>query len=110
MGAIVLLAAAAVAVTVARAQQPPEQERPTFRTGANMVRVDATVTDRRGNPVATLTADDFVVFETASRSASSPSNSSAPRGVRPPAMRSRLRSARRNTPPLKPRGTTHGSS
>ncbi|HEX9093729.1 MAG TPA: VWA domain-containing protein, partial [Coriobacteriia bacterium] len=61
MRAIALLAA--VAATVAQVQQSPEQERPTFRTGANLVRVDATVIDRRGNPVTSLTADDFAVFE-----------------------------------------------
>lgn len=63
MRAIVVLAAAAVTIALARAQEPPEQQRPTFRTGANLVRVDATVIDRRGNPVTHLTADDFVVFE-----------------------------------------------
>jgi VWFA-related protein len=62
MRATVILAAA-VAVTLAHAQQDPEQQRPTFRTGANLVRVDATVIDRRGNPVTSLTADDFAVFE-----------------------------------------------
>ncbi len=63
MRRIVVLAAAAATIAVAHAQQSPEQQRPTFRTGANIVRVDATVVDRHGNPVPTLTADDFVVFE-----------------------------------------------
>jgi VWFA-related protein len=44
----------------AESQQPP---RPTFRTGTNVVRVDATVLDRRGDPVTSLVADDFEVEE-----------------------------------------------
>ncbi len=42
--------------------QPPDQQ-PTFRTGINFVRVDATVTDRQGNPIPDLTAADFDVLE-----------------------------------------------
>jgi VWFA-related protein len=41
------------------AQQPP----PPFRSGTNVIRVDATVIDRAGRPVASLTADDFEVRE-----------------------------------------------
>ena len=63
MRAMVVLAAAAATIAVARAQESPDRQRPTFRTGANIVRVDATIVDRRGNPVTDLTADDFVVFE-----------------------------------------------
>ena len=44
------------------AQQPPPQP-PTFRAEANLVRVDVTVVDRHGEPVTTLTADDFAVEE-----------------------------------------------
>ena len=48
-------------------QQPPPanqgQQPPVFRGGANLVRVDATVTDKRGNPVPDLTKDDFDVRE-----------------------------------------------
>ena len=36
---------------------------PTFRADVNFVRVDVIVTDRNGEPVADLTADDFQVFE-----------------------------------------------
>ena len=36
---------------------------PTFRTEANLVRVDVTVVDRHGEPIATLAADDFAVEE-----------------------------------------------
>lgn len=45
----------------AAAPQPGDQ--PTFRAGVNFVRVDAIVTDRQGNPVTDLTADDFEVIE-----------------------------------------------
>lgn len=45
------------------AQPPPDQQRPTFRAGANLVRVDVTVIDRHGNPVTDLGKDDFEVRE-----------------------------------------------
>jgi VWFA-related protein len=44
------------------AQQPPQQP-PVFRTGTNQVRVDVSVTDRKGDPVRDLTKDDFDVRE-----------------------------------------------
>jgi VWFA-related protein len=56
----VLLAAGMVAAGLL-AQQPPQQ--PTFRTRAELVRVDVTVLDRSGKPLPNLTADDFTVFE-----------------------------------------------
>ena len=46
----------------ALAAQPPPQP-PTFRAEANLVRVDVTVVDRHGEPMSTLTADDFAVEE-----------------------------------------------
>ena len=58
---IVLIAAAASAQEPA--QQTEQQPRPTFRTGTNVVRVDVTVTDPRGEPVRTLNAEDFELFE-----------------------------------------------
>ena len=42
-------------------QAAPQQ--PTFRAGINFVRVDAIVTDGRGNPVADLKPTDFEVTE-----------------------------------------------
>ena len=39
------------------------QPQPTFRAGINFVRVDAIVTDSKGNPVLDLTPTDFVVTE-----------------------------------------------
>jgi VWFA-related protein len=65
MTARVLAAALLIAVAGAAAQQqpPPPQQPPTFRTGAELVRVDATVLDRNGRPVSTLTAEDFVIEE-----------------------------------------------
>jgi VWFA-related protein len=43
----------------ARQQQPPAP----FRSGTNIIRVDATVIDRSGRPATGLTADDFEVKE-----------------------------------------------
>lgn len=66
------LTACLVALTLAygAAQQPdpstpqPQQPRPpTIRTGTNIVRVDVTVLNRRGEPVTDLTRDDFEVEE-----------------------------------------------
>jgi VWFA-related protein len=51
----------AAAIAAAVAAQNPQQ--PIFRTGANLVRVDVTVIDRLGNPVNSLTADDFELVE-----------------------------------------------
>jgi VWFA-related protein len=43
---------------------PPQQTPPQpFRTGTNLVRVDATVIDRHGEPVTSLTAEDFEIDE-----------------------------------------------
>ena len=41
--------------------QTPQQ--PTFRVRVDAVEIDASVTDARGNPVTTLTADDFEILE-----------------------------------------------
>jgi VWFA-related protein len=45
------------------APETPQGQQPTFRTGINFVRVDAIVTDGKGNPVPDLTANDFEVLE-----------------------------------------------
>ncbi|MDP2053813.1 MAG: VWA domain-containing protein [Acidobacteriota bacterium] len=47
------------------AQTPaaPDGGQPVFRTGINFIRVDATVTDRQGNPVDDLTLEDFEISE-----------------------------------------------
>ena len=47
----------------AAAVQAPQEQRPIFRGGANVVRVDVTVTNRRGEPATDLTRDDFFVTE-----------------------------------------------
>ena len=44
-------------------QAPQQRQPPIFRAGANMVRVDVTVTNRHGEPVTDLTRDDFLVTE-----------------------------------------------
>ena len=62
----VAVTALAGILNAASAQDPPAQQ-PPFRTGTNVVRVDVTVTDRRGEPVRTLTADDFEVMEDGTR-------------------------------------------
>src|SRR5690606_1034723 len=47
----------------AEAAPDAQEPQPTFRTGINFVSVDTIVTDRQGNPVDDLTADDFEVYE-----------------------------------------------
>jgi len=45
------------------AQPGAAPQTPAFRTGINFVRVDALVTDNKGNAVESLTQDDFEVYE-----------------------------------------------
>lgn len=51
-----------VAALPARAQTPPQEEPPVFRSTAALVNVDALVT-RKGRPVSGLRAEDFVVLD-----------------------------------------------
>jgi VWFA-related protein len=65
-GIAVLAAAGIVLVMTAPAQQKPasgKQEAPVLRATSRLVLVSAIVQDWRGNPVAGLTQDDFVVLE-----------------------------------------------
>ena len=43
------------------------QQRPTFKSGINFVRVDVIVSDKKGNPVLDLKPEDFQVFEDGTR-------------------------------------------
>ena len=61
-GAVGLITVAALGPSPA-AVQAPQDQRPVFRGGANVVRVDVTVTNRRGEPATDLTRDDFLVTE-----------------------------------------------
>ena len=45
------------------AQEPPQQPRPTFRSGTQVVEIDVRVFDRNGRFVTDLTQDDFEVLE-----------------------------------------------
>ena len=54
------LAGAAMLTAAVVAQQPPADQ-PAFRTGADLVIVDAVVVDHTGKPVTNLTAADFEV-------------------------------------------------
>jgi VWFA-related protein len=45
------------------AQPANPSQQPTFRTGINFVRVDVIVSDKKGTPIADLTANDFEVLE-----------------------------------------------
>ena len=74
-GAAIVLLSGALAAAQQPAQSPPQappqqkpaepstQQPPTFRTGADLVRVDVAVIDRKGNPVTSLAAEDFEVEE-----------------------------------------------
>src|SRR5262245_29445562 len=43
--------------------QTPQQPAPTFRVRIDSISVDVIVTDKQGNPIAELTADDFEIRE-----------------------------------------------
>lgn len=62
-GCIVLsIAIASVATSAQAPQEPaPQTQKPVFRTGVEVLSVDATVVDRDGRQVTDVTADEFVV-------------------------------------------------
>ena len=65
---VVTLLSLAVSIVMLGAQPPatparPDTEAPTFRQGIDLITVDVVVTDRDGQPVRTLTVDDFQVYE-----------------------------------------------
>src|SRR5688572_25526008 len=62
--AFIALMAASLPVWLAgQSSESPSQDPPVFRSGIEAVRLDAFVTDNKGNAVAGLTADDFEIFE-----------------------------------------------
>ena len=91
-----------------RRQDPPP--RPTFRAGVATVRVDVSVTGRKGAPVTDLTATDFVLEEDGVVQTIDTCQFVQLTGERPPTARSRSRFARPSTPRPKPRATTSGCS
>src|SRR4029450_9204862 len=60
-----VLTAATVALAAQQAPPtpPPQQQAPTFRSGVPPLAVPASVFDRDGEVVSTLTRDDFMVFD-----------------------------------------------
>jgi hypothetical protein len=58
-----MLALLAILAMLAMESSFPAQQPPPFRSGTNVIRVDATVIDRSGRAVASLAADDFEVRE-----------------------------------------------
>ena len=61
--AAVAFAFVAALAAVAAAPQQPAPAQPTFRSGVELVELDAIVTDTQGNVVTDLTANDFEVSE-----------------------------------------------
>jgi VWFA-related protein len=53
----------AILAPALRAQQPAAPAQPTFRSGVELVELDAIVTDAQGNVVTDLTASDFEISE-----------------------------------------------
>ena len=65
LASITSVAAGLTCVAALLAQTPPapQEQRPTFKGGANLVRVDVSVIDRHGELVTDLTKDDFEIRE-----------------------------------------------
>jgi VWFA-related protein len=61
--AVILCVTAATVAAQSTLPVPESPQDPVFRTGVESVDVDVVVTDRKGNFVRGLTADDFEVFE-----------------------------------------------
>src|SRR5262245_54058008 len=47
--------------------QPPVRDRHVFRSGVDVVSINATVTDAEGRPAADLSRDDFEIYEDGQR-------------------------------------------
>src|SRR4051812_15587706 len=54
-------ALASLAAIALLAQDPPAQQRPTFKSGIDVVPVDVSVVDRTGRPIADLESSDFTL-------------------------------------------------
>jgi VWFA-related protein len=86
--ALVLVALIVATGTASRAAQDArdQQEQPRFRSGANLVRIDAYVS-QNGEPVGDLTLDDFEVLEDGVRQRLESFQVIRPRGPAPEATR-----------------------
>src|SRR5690242_17215465 len=60
---VALIVTIAAGTGVLIAGQAPQEPPPTFRAGVEAVQLSVIVTDREGNPVSGLTADDFEILE-----------------------------------------------
>ena len=79
---------------------PPQTQQPVFRTGVEILTVDATVVDREGRQITDLQATEFAVEVDGDRGRSSPPSTSSWSTTR------RSRSARRKPGPPSPTRTT----
>ena len=63
MAVILLAVAASMAITPQRPAEPRAQQMPTFKVQSKLVVVDATVRNKKGEPVTDLRQEDFAVYE-----------------------------------------------
>ena len=61
--ALVTILAGTTVVLAGQAGPGPQQPRPSFRGGTDLVQVDVVVTDADGRPVTGLTAADFSLLD-----------------------------------------------